>query len=79
MTVEQRIQDRNGFNPWGGITIHGVYYFLGAGPDLHTLYRHIAGEAHSDDIGTYGNAFNPMEVLIDILNDRRELAQGRRI
>lgn len=69
------------FDPVGGITVAGYYYFLSGGPNQFGLYRHQLNNAH--DLGTppiadFGPSYDPMEVLIFILNDRRNIAEKSR-
>lgn len=70
------------FDPVGGITIAGYYYFLSGGPDRFELYRHELGNAHDlggPSIMSFGPNYDPMEVLILILTDRRQIAMKSQI
>lgn len=70
------------FDPIGGITIAGYYYFLSGGPDLFELYRHwwsdIPFDFSTPPIAAFTENYDPIEVLIVILTDRKNIAERSR-
>ena len=66
------------FDPWQGTRLHGFYYFVGTFDDVYTLFRQREGDEVLEPIGSFGPGFDPIEVFIEILEDRRQIAERER-